>query len=404
VQVMFERCAGGDVHKKMIVVHVEVPGRSESRTFGTTTAELLQLTDWLLQEGVTHFAMESTGVYWKPLYNLLEPTPIVVYIVNAAHMKAVPGRKTDRADAAWICDLMRHGLLKPSFIPPRPQRELREVVRYRLSLIQERSAEANRIQKVLEGGNIKLGSVVSDILGVSSRQMLTAIVHGEDDPQVLAGMARGRLQNKHEELVQALTGRLNQHQRWMLQQQLEHVAFLDAKIAELDKEVAKRLDPFEDELERLQTITGVKRRVAEVIVSELGVDMSRFADTAHVSSWSGMCPGSHESAGKRRSGRARKGNKTLRAALVTAAHAAGRTRGTFLGDTYHRIAARRGKKRAAVAVGRRILEAAYIILRDGVTYNELGPNHYDEVRREVVTRNAIRRLQRLGYKVTVEVA
>lgn len=270
--VIRERCAGIGVHRRQITVHVQ---------FVTDTSALLTLVDWLQQLRVDEMAMEGTGSYWKPVYNLLEAAGLRPIVGNASHMKAVPGRKTDVKDAGWICDLHQHGLIKPSFIPARAQRKLWEAVRYRLSLIGERAAEANRIQKVLEGGNIKLGSVVSDILGVSSRQMLTAIVRGEQDPELLAAMARGRLQAKHEALVQALTGRLNAHQCWMLEQQLEHVTFLDAKLAKLDQEVAKRLAPFDDELQRLQTITGVKRRTAEVIVSEIGVDMSRFADTAH---------------------------------------------------------------------------------------------------------------------------
>ncbi len=283
LKVVYERCAGCDVHKKTVTVHVIVPEVSELRTFGTTTKELLALVEWLLALKITHVAMESTGVYWKPLYNLLEATGITVYVVNAAHMKAVPGRKTDVQDAEWICDLMRHGLLKPSFIPPRPQRELRELVRYRISLIEERADEANRIQKVLEGGNIKLGSVVSDILGKSGRAMLTAMATGSSSPAELAEMADSRLRATREQLIEALQGRLTDHQRIMLRMQLDHVRYLDQQIEALDAEVAKRLVPFEAQLMQLDTIPGVNQRAAEVILAEVGTDMTRFPNADHLS-------------------------------------------------------------------------------------------------------------------------
>ncbi len=404
LKVVYERCAGGDIHKKTVTVHVVVPERSETRTYSTTTKELLALVEWLQALKVTHVAMESTGVYWKPLYNLLEATGITVFVVNAAHMKAVPGRKTDVQDAEWICDLMQHGLLKPSFIPPRPQRELRELVRYRLSLIEERADEANRIQKVLEGANIKLGSVVTDILGKSGREMLAAMAAGCDTPEELAEMARGRLRSKHDQLVEALQGGLTNHHRTMLRMQLDHVRYLDQQIEALDAEVATRLDPFEAQLMQLDTIPGVDQRVAEVILAVVGTDMSRFPNADHLVSWGGMCPGSNESAGKRRRVRTRKGNELLRTTLTQAGHAAGRSKSTYLGATYRRIAARRGGKRAAIAVGRTILEIAYHVLRDGVAYQELGVNYYDERKKDAVVRNALSRLERLGYKVTVQTA
>ncbi len=404
LKVVYERCAGGDIHKKTVTVHVVVPEGSETRTFGTTTKELLTLVEWLQALKVTHLAMESTGVYWKPLYNLLEATGMTVLMVNAAHMKAVPGRKTDVQDAEWICDLMRHGLLKPSFIPPRPQRELRELVRYRLSLIEERADEANRIQKVLEGANIKLSSVVTNILGKSGREMLTAMAAGPNSPEELAEMAHGRLRNKHDQLVEALQGGWTDHQRMLLRMQLNHVRYLDQQIEALDAEVAKRLDPFEPQLMQLDTIPGVDQRVAEVILATVGTDMSQFPNADHLVSWSGMCPGSNESAGKRRRTRARKGNELLRKTLTQAGQAAGRSKSTYLGATYRRIAARRGGKRAAIAVGRSILEIAYHVLRDGVAYEELGVNYYDECKKHALVRNAVNRLERLGYKVTVEAA
>jgi transposase len=401
MKVLYERCAGCDVHKKTITVHVAAPEGSETRTYGTTTPELLTLVDWLLEQQVTHVAMESTGVYWKPLYNLLEATGITVFVVNAAHMKAVPGRKTDVQDAVWICDLMQHGLLKPSFIPPRPQRELRELTRSRISLTRERAAEANRIQKVLEGGNIKLGSIVTDILGKSGRAMLEAMAAGISAPEAVAALAQGRLRATHEELVAALQGRLTDHQRLMLRLQLDHVRYLDQQIEALDAEVAKRLAPFEAQIVQLDTIPGVSQHIAEVILAEAGPDMTRFPNGAHLVSWAGMCPGSNERAGKRRGSRTRKGNQTLRGMLTQAGHAAGRTKHTYLGATYRRIAARRGRKRAAIAVGRSILEIAYFVLRDGVQYQDLGVNYYDERKKDAIVRNATKRLERLGYGVAL---
>jgi transposase len=404
LKVLYERCAGCDIHKKAVTVHIVVPEGGETRTYGTVTAELLKAVEWLEACRVTHVAMESTGVYWKPLYNLLEATGLTVFVVNAAHMKAVPGRKTDVQDAVWICDLMRHGLLKPSFIPPRPQRELRELVRYRISLIRERADEANRIQKVLEGGNIKLGSVVSDILGKSGRAILTAIAGGTETPEELAALADSRIRATPAEVAEALRGRLNDHQRMLLRMQLDHVRYLDQQITALDAEVAKRLAPFEAQLKQLDTIPGVNERTAENVIAVIGVDMGRFPNADHLISWAGMCPGNNESAGKRRNSRMRKGNPILRSTLTQAGQAAGRTKSTYLSATYRRIAARRGKKRAAIAVGRSILEIAYFVLRDGVAYEELGANYYDERKKEAVVRNAVKRLERLGYRVAVEPA
>jgi transposase len=307
-------------------------------------------------------------------------------------------------DAEWICDLMRHGLLKASLIPSRPQRELRELVRYRISLVSERTAEANRIQKVLEGGNIKLASVISDVLGTSGRVMLEALLGGQRSPEEIAALADYRVRARRDELVDALRGRLTSHQRLMLRLQLDHIRYLDQQIEAVETEVASRLVPFAAQMTQLDTIPGVSERVAEVVVAEVGTDMTRFPSAAHLTSWGGMCPGNNESAGKRRSGRTRKGSPTLRRTLAEAGQAAGHTKNSYLGAVYRRIAARRGKKRAAIAVGRRILEIAYYILRDGVAYEELGANFYDERTKDAVVRNAVKRLERLGYKVTVEAA
>ncbi len=402
--VVHERCAGIDVHKRQVTVCVQVPGQHEIREFATDTGSLLSLADWLQGLRVDDIAMEATGSYWKPVYNILEASGLRPIVGNAAHLKAVPGRKTDVKDAEWLCDLHRHGLVKASFIPARSQREVRELVRYRATIVAERAAEANRIAKVLEGGNIKLGSVVTDILGVSSREMLAALARGVEDPEVLAKMARGRLEEKHDQLVAALRGRMSAHQREMLQWQLQHVGFLDEQIARLDAKVAERLRPFEQEIKRLDSIPGVSQRTAEVILAEVGADMGHFPDADHLISWAGMCPGNNQSGGKRRNGRTRKGNQALRAAMVQSGQAAGRSKGTYLGALFRRLATRRGGKRAAMAVGRHILQAAYFILRDGVEYRELGANYYDERRKVAVTRSAVKRLERLGYKVTLGAA
>jgi transposase len=366
------------------------------------TEDLLALVDWIKDKGCTHVAMESTGVYWKPIYNLLELAEIETLVVNAQHIKAVPGRKTDVKDAEWIADLLRHGLLKGSYIPSREQRELRELVRYRRSLIEERAREANRLQKVLEGANIKLAAVASDILGASGRAMLEALARGEENPEVLAGLARGRLKEKDGELKQALRGFAGQHQKMLIAAQLEHIDFLERQIARLSEEIARRMRPFEEELVLLDTVPGVGRRLAEEIVAETGTNMERFPTAAHLASWAGMAPGNNESAGKRKSGRTRKGNKALRAALTEAARAAARTKGTYLSASYHRIAARRGANRAAIAIGHTILVIAYHILKRRQPYVELGANYLDERKKQAVLRRTIKRLENLGYEVRLE--
>jgi transposase len=383
---------------------VLTPEGKQLREFGATTSELLALSDWLIEHRVTHVAMESAGVYWKPVYNLLETFDLELLLVNARHMKAVPGRKTDVRDAEWIADLLRHGLLRASFVPAKPQRELRELTRYRRRLIQQRAQAVSRLQKVLEGANIKLGNVASDILGVSGRAMLEALVAGEDDPATLAGMAKGALKKKTRELEEALTGVVGEHQRFVLASLLRHVSFLDEEIARLDAEVSARLAPFAQTLQHLDTIPGVGRVAAEEILAEIGTDMSRFPTAKHLASWARVCPGNNESGGKRKSGRTGKGNNWLRSILIQAAHAAGRTKGTYLRSQYHRLAGRRGKKRAAVAVAHTILVIAYHIIRDHTSYQELGANHYDERRQDATIHRAVRRIEQLGYRVTLEAA
>ena len=395
--------AGLDIHKKVIVATVLTPTVTETRSFGTHTPDLLDLADWLQADGVTHVAMEATGVYWKPVVNLLEAYPFdAVLVVNPQHIQGMPGRKTDVQDSQWIAGLLRLGALKASYIPPRPQRELRELVRYRTSLQQTRATESNRIQKVLEGANVKLGSVISDVLGVTGHRILAALADGETDPMKLADLADHRIRASRETLIAALTGLVNAHQRLMLRVQLQHVAFLDRQLTALSQEIATRLINFDDALARLQTIPGVERRTAEVIIAEIGTDMQRFPSAGHLVSWAGFSPGQDESAGKARATRTRQGSKALRAALTQSGHAAGKTQ-TYLGAVYHRLAGRRGKKRAAVAVGRHILIAVYAILRDSETvFDDLGVHYFDQRDPSAVVRREIRRLQSLGYRVTVE--
>ena len=403
MEVLYPRCCGLDVHKKEIVACVITPEGKQTRTFGTLTEELLSMAGWLRSVQVTHVAMESTGPYWKPIYNLMEAEFSLV-LGNAQHIKIVPGRKTDVKDAEWIADLLRHGLIRGSFVPDRPQRELRELLRYRRSLIQERAREVNRIQKVLEGANIKLGNVASDVLGVSGKAMLAAIAGGEDDPEVLADLAKGSLRHKHEELKKALTGLIGPHQRVVISCQLEHLAFLDTQIARLDEEVTRRMGPFDDKIELVDGIPGIDKRTAQDILGEIGPNIEQFHDAEHLASWAGVCPGNNKSAGKRKSGRSRPGNRWLRTAAVVAARAAIRARDNYLKAQYHRLAARRGDKRAAMAVAHTILVTMYHMLKNGTTYHELGPDYFEKRNRSATVRRAVQRIENLGFKVTLESA
>ncbi len=408
MQVVYERCAGLDVHKKTVVVCRIVPNevngwQMEIRTFGTMTDDLLRLSDWLRAGAVTHVAMESTGVYWKPVFNILE-SDFEVILVNAKHIKFVPGRKTDVKDAQWIAELLQHGLLKGSFIPEAPQRELRELVRYRTHLIDERTREVNRVHAVLEDANLKLSSVATDIMGVSAREMLAAIIAGKDDPAALAQLAKARMRPKIAELERALTGHIKEIHRLLLSLHLEHIDDLNAKLQRLEEEIAKLLPPFDeaDLLARLDTIPGVDQYTAQVIVAELGTDMSRFATAGHAASWTGLTPGKNESAGRNRSAKTNKANRYLKAALVEAGQAAGRSRDNHLAAQFRRLAARRGKKRAAVAVAHSILVIAYHIIRDGTSYVDLGANYYDKRNAEMIQQRLIKRLEALSLTVTVE--
>jgi len=402
MEVLYERCCALDVHKKTVIVCVATRDGKQTRTFATMTSDLLELADYLVSKGCTHVAMESTGVYWKPIYNILDGLGMELLVVNARDIKAVPGRKTDVKDAEWICDLLRHGLLRGSFIPDRSQRELRELVRYRKGLVQERSREVNRIQKVLEGANIKLGDVATNVMGKSGQAILEALVQGNTDPESLAGLAKGKLRRKNEQLARALQGLIGPHQRMMLSTQLGHIRFLDGQIERLNREVEERMRPFEEAIEAIDAIPGVGRRIAEEVLAETGADMAQFPNAAHLASWVGVCPGNNESAGKRKSGRARKGNPHARQALVEAAQSAAHTKDTYLSSQYHRIAARRGNKRAIVAVAHTILTIMYHILTERTTYRELGPDHFDKLNQDAVARRAIKKLETLGYKVTIE--
>jgi transposase len=409
MQVVYERCCGLDIHKRSVVACLIVPGSDgqptkQVKSFGTMTDDLLQLSDWLLHTRVTHVAMESTGVLWKPIYNLLEGS-FELLLVNPAHIKAVPGRKTDVRDCEWIADLLRHGLLAGSFVPDQEQRELRELTRYRTQLIRERASEVNRMHKTLEGANIKLSSVATDIMGVSGRQMLSALMEGQTDTELMAQLAKGRMREKIPQLQAALKGRFGPHQRFMLAQQLAHIDFLDASIEELNREIEERMRPFQEEVDLLMTIRGVGLRTAEVLIAEIGVDMERFPTSKHLASWAGMCPGNHESAGKRKSGKTRKGNVWLRTALVEAAQAAGRCKGSrdgYLSAQYRRISRSGGPNKAAVAVGHSILVIGYEMLKHRTPYNDLGAGYFDERDRQTKERRLIHGLERLGYKVSLE--
>jgi transposase len=400
MQVVYERCCGMDVHKKTVVVCLLTPAGKEIRTVGTMTGTLLELIAWLQEAGCQQVAMESTGSYWKPIYNLLEAAGMPAMVVNAQHIKAVPGRKTDVKDAEWIAQLARHGLVRPSFIPDRDQRELAELVRYRRSLVEMRSGEVNRIQKVLEGANIKLGSVISNVVGASGRAMLEHLAAGEEDPAVLASLAHRTVKASQAELMAALEGVMGPHQRWMLEQQLGLIEELNRRIATTEAEITRRLVEDEAVLDRLVTIPGVGRQTAQELVAIIGTDMSRFATHRHLASWAKLCPGLHQTGGRTAPAGVGPGHKLLRATLTEAARSLARSQ-TYLGAQFRRIAQRRGGKRAALAVAHSILVIAYYIIRDGTTYEDLGPNYFDERDKEKVIRRCTKRMEQLGKHVTV---
>ena len=406
MDVVYTQCAGLDVHKKTVVAAIIVPDgqgglHKETRTFGTMTVDLLALSDWLMGHGVTHAAMESTGEYWKPPFNILESN-FEVMLVNAQHVKAVPGRKTDINDAEWLADLLRHGLLRASFIPPVGQREMREMTRHRSNFVRERATLVNRVQKVLESANIKLASVASDVMGVSGRAMLAALIEGHASPAEMADLAKGKLREKREQLVKALEGRVKPHHRFILTELLCQIDNLEEAVSHFDEQIQLLCVPFEAAIALLDTIPGVARQTAEIIVSEIGIDMSRFPSAAHLAAWAGVAPGNNESAGKRRSGKTRKGNQALGVALNQAAHGAARTKGTYLSAQYHRLAGRRGKKKAIMAVAHSILVIAYHLIKRQEPYRELGGDYFDQRRPEATAKRLVKRLQQLGYQVVIQ--
>lgn len=402
---MYERCAGADVHKDTVVVCVlRGPAgggvESETRTFGTKTADLLELADWLKRGDVTHVAMESTGVYWKPVMNVLEGE-FEVWLVNAQHVKAVPGRKTDVKDCVWLAELMRNGLLRRSMVPDHDTRMLREVVRYRRRLLQEKAHEANRLQKVLEDANVKLGSVATDVLGTSCRKMLRAIVAGERDGAKLADLALGKLRNKHDDLIKALTGRIRKQHGVLIRELLDHVEYLERTIDRLTLQVEEELRPFEEAICRLDEIVGVDRRTIQDVLAEIGTDMSRYPDASHLASWAGLCPGNNESGGKRLSGRTRKGSPWLKAALVQAAWGAVRNKKSYFNAQFRRLR-HRGTKKAIVAVAHSLLVVIYHMLSEGTRYVDLGEDYFRKRDKDRAKARAVSQLQALGFKVTLE--
>ena len=405
MEVVYQRCAGLDVHKETVVVCLEIREggklQKDIRTFRTMTSDLLLLHDWLLAKGVTHVAMESTGVYWKPIHNLLEGN-FTILLVNAAHIKTVPGRKTDVKDCEWIADLLAHGLLKGSFIPPQDIRDLRDLTRYRKSLTDERVREVNRLQKLLESANIKLSSVATDVMGVSGRDMLEALIAGNINPETLADLARGKLRKKLGLLREALQGRFRPHHQFMLGEILSHLDYLDEAIERLSNEVEEHIAPFFQEIELLKTIPGVKQKVAEAIIAEVGADMSHFPSDRHLASWAGLCPGNNESAGKRKSGKTRKGDRWLKRNLIEASLTMSRAKDTYLSALFHRIARRRGTQKATVAVSHAILVIAYHILAEKLPYREFGADYFDRLNESYIKHNFIKRLESLGYEVTLK--
>jgi transposase len=406
MEALVERGCGLDVHQATVVacaLSVCKNGKvqKQTRTFGTTTRELLSLREWLLSQRCTHVAMESTGVYWKPVYAILEGAFQMV-VANAQHVKKVPGRKTDVKDAEWIADLLCHGLLRSSFVPPKPLRELRDLTRYRRKLVESRSAERNRLLKVLETANIKLASVATDVFGTSGRLMLRALIQGKATPQEMAELAKRKLRSKIPQLELALEGKLEDHHRFLLRLQLDRLERVEGDLGVLEQHIQDKLQPYAAQLALLQEIPGVEQTLAAVIIAELGVDMSVFQSVSQMASWAGVCPGNNESAGKRKSSRIPKGNVYLKTALVEAAHSAARAKGTYLRDKFYRLKARRGYKRAAVAIAHKILASIYHMLSRNVSYNDLGDLYLDKLNQHHLARNLVHRLERLGYSVTLD--
>jgi transposase len=406
MEVLYPRCCGLDIHKKTVVACLITTEEGQQpvkviRTFRTMTVDLLALADWLHTAACTHVAMESTGVYWRPIYNLLEGL-CELLVVNAQHIKAVPGRKTDVKDAEWIAELLRHGLLRGSFIPSKPQRQLRELTRHRTTLVQDRARVINRLQAVLEDANIKLAAVVTDIRGVSARAMLEALIAGQRDVDALAELARGRLRTKRDQLAEALQGYFTSHHSFLLTEYLSQIDYFDDAIDRVSALIAQHLEAEQEALALLDTIPGVSQRTAEILLAEIGTDMTRFPSAKHLASWAGICPGHHESAGKHLSGKTRKGSRWLRQVLVEAAHVAAKTQQTYLAAQYQRMAARRGKKRALIALGHTILIIMYYLLTRKQPYQDLGTAYFDKLEQHRVQQRLVHRLERLGYQVSLQ--
>jgi transposase len=401
MEICHRRCCGIDVHKDSLMVCLLIEDQPPIvQEFGATTRELLRLSDWLASHQIPIVAMESTGVYWKPIWNLLEER-FDLMLVNAQHIKQVPGRKTDVKDCQWIAQLLRHGLLKRSFVPDRGQRELRDLTRMRTTLVNERARVANRIQKLLEDANIKLGSVVADILGMSSRQMLRALIDGKQTPEQMAQLARSAMRPKIPQLILSLEGKLRDHHRFMLGQHLQQAEHLEGQIEAFDVRIEQQMRPFEDALRRLDAIPGINARAAQCVIAEIGSDMSRFATPHHLASWAGLCPGNNESAGKRRSGKTNFGNRHLKSMLVQVAWGAARTKKSYFHSQYHRLKSRRGHKKAVVAIAHSMLQTAWHLLSRKTEYVDLGPSHFDNLRHDRLTRNLVHRLRQLGYDVAL---
>jgi len=405
MELLHPHCAGLDLHKETVVACIRhmVDGKvaTEVKTFKTTTQELMDLSDWLTSQGVTHIAMEATGVYWKPVWHILSDSEFELVLANAAHVKNLPGRKTDVNDATWLADLMAHGLIRASFVPDEPTQQMRDLLRTRKQFVRERSSHTQRIQKTLEDANIKLDSVITDIVGLSGRRMIEALIGGETDPEALAALAHGRIRATKAELEAALRGRITAHHRFMLRIHLNHLDALNSTIADIDKEVDGNVEPFRVAIEMLATIPGVSSLAAEVMVSEIGIDMSRFKTEGHLISWAGLCPKNDESAGKRRSNRMKKGAPWLKTTLIQCAWAASRTKGSYLQAQYLRIRSRRGPKKAIGAVAASMLTAAYHMLKDGTLYQDLGASHFDDRDKGKQALRLVSRLQSLGFTVQI---
>ena len=406
VDVIVDRCAGLDVHKRTVVACVRTPGTGrrkrdrEVRTFETFTDDLIKMRDWLIEVGVTSVAMEATGVFWKPVWDVLEDNGFEVLLVNPAHIKNVPGRKTDVNDATWIAQLLECGLLRGSFVPPMEIRELREITRYRRQMVESRSREVQRIQKLLEDAGVKLSAVASNTLGVTGRAMLEALIEGERDPDMLAGLAVGRLKVKRELLARSVPGRFNSFHATMCRELLDHIDYLDATISRLDDQVDRLMAPFVDARDRLDTIPGIAKRCAEIVIAEIGADMGRFPTPGHLASWAGLCPGNNESAGKHKSTRTRSGNPWLTSALVEAAWSAVRAKDCYLAVRFQRIRKRRGEQRALIAIAHTLIVICWHILADDTVYNEIGPDYLagrDQPERR--RKHLVAQLEKLGYNV-----